>query len=122
LRRSRKGCGHADQQLANLPGEIERIGRLNRRQRERGNAARYSPQVCPQVGFATRSRGQQQDVGHTFLDGLDCHCARIGADDLAALQLAREARQRRVVGVSRIDGEYQGHGDDGKLISAKITT
>ena len=77
----------------------------------------------PEVSFAARAGCRhQQDVGHALLDGLDGHGARLGADDLAALQLARESRQRGVVGVSRIDGEYQGHDGNEKLISYKITT
>ena len=40
---------------------------------------------------------------------------------LDTLQLARKARQRRGVAVSRVEGKNQGHGDNGKLISYKIT-
>ena len=79
--------------------------------------------MCQQIGFALRRfRGQQYEVGDTFPDRLDRSRAGIGANDLAALQLAREPRQGRRVAVSGVDGENQGHGSDGKLISYKITT
>ena len=76
-----------------------------------------------EVCFTTRAcGGQEEHVGHTLLDRRDCHGARFGADDLAALQLSCKTRERRVVNASRIDGKYQGHCGNEKVISYKITT
>ena len=116
------GGGCPRQHLANLPGQIQRIGRFDRRQLQREHAAWDRFQVGEQVGLASRLfGGQQDDVGHALFDGFDRDDARLGADELAAVQLARKARQRGAVAVSRVEGEDQGHDTVGELISYKIT-
>ena len=75
-----------------------------------------------QVGLASRRfGGQKDDVGHALFDGFDRDDARLGADELAAVQLARKARQRGAVAVSGVEGENQGHDIEEELISYKIT-
>ena len=110
------------QHLANLPGQIQWIGRFNRRQPQGEHAAWDRFQVGEQVGLTSRRFGRQKDdVGHALFDGLDRDDARLGADELAAVELTRKARERGAVAVSRVEGENQGQETEGELISYKIT-
>jgi hypothetical protein len=107
------------EKLANFVGERARVHRGRRRKSQGWNAsAGRRLQTPQQVGFAFGCRRRQQHQrGHPLVDRFHGDRAGIGADQLMALQLTRDACERGALRTPGVDGEDQGHMSTRELIS-----